>query len=42
MFAVAGNRGRRSSYKIYFATAPEAFNMVISAIEGKTGTAGEF
>ncbi len=33
---------RIGDFKIYFATAREAFNMVISAIDGKAGTPGEF
>lgn len=35
------NGERTNDYKIYFASAREAFNMVAAAIDGKTGSPGE-
>lgn len=36
------NGEKTSDYKVYFASAREAFNMVLAAIDGKTGSPGEF
>lgn len=33
---------KTSNYKVYFATAREAFNMVSAAIDGKSGSPGEY
>jgi hypothetical protein len=33
---------KTSNYRIYFATAREAFNMVLAAIDGKSGSPGEY
>ena len=36
------NGEKTGDYKVYFASAREAFNMVLAAIDGKTGTPGEY
>jgi hypothetical protein len=33
---------RTSDYKVYFASAREAYNMVVAAIDGKNGSPGEY
>ena len=36
------NGEKTGDYKVYFASAREAFNMVLAAIDGKTGSPGEY
>jgi hypothetical protein len=39
---IVENGEKTNEYKVYFATAREAFNMVLAAIDGKSGSPGDF